>query len=298
MFDEYMTYASEKGRAAGTLKGHEMNFRNHILRFYGYSDMVSVTHEEHQAFLNQLRCQGVSPATRNRIRALLRVMYSVAIKNRLFGSAFKLNPFDSIGPAEEPKKTIQYLSYEMTEKLLESNKDTHYYPLILLMLKTGLRLGEALGIHNEQIDRSTGMLTIDRQFDKSQGKIVMRTKGRRIRVVYLIDEVLEALPTINEGPIFKKEDGGKLYPHNFQKTVLPRACKKAGIKPIHAHGLRHSFSANYLMSGGSIWDLSKILGHYSVNITEEYYAHFSLDHIRNRMRIIERKDNVVRAAFG
>lgn len=297
MFDAYEEYAEEKGRSSGTLKIHKLNFNRYVKKFYKDADMTLVTQEEHQIFLQSLKKKGISPATRNRIRSLIRVLYSVAIEGMLFGGVFKINPFDFIKPALEPKKAIKYLTQDQADKLLEANLENHYYPLILLLLKTGLRIGEALGIHQEQIDRKTGMLVVDRQFDKSQGSIVYRTKGKRVRVVYLIDEVLDVLPR-DEGLLFKNLNGTNIKPDYFLRVILPEACGRAGIKKIHTHGLRHSFAAHYLMNGGSIWDLSKILGHYSVNITEEYYAHFSLDHIRNRMKIIEKKNNVIKAAFG
>ena len=52
------------------------------------------------------------------------------------------------------------------------------------------------------------------------------------------------------------------------------------------------------MDGGNLWDLSKILGHSSAVLTEKRYGHFDLEHIKRRMKVIEKKDNVVRANFG
>ncbi len=297
MFEAYCEFAEEKGRSYSTLRTHRFNFKNHIVKFYGTADMTKVNLEEHQALFNFLRKNKVSAATRNRIRALIKVIYSVAVKGQLFGGAFKSNPFDAIEPAHEPKDEIDFLTQEDTQQLLEANKNDECYPLILTILRTGLRIGEALGIHEEQVDRRTGMLIVNRQFDKSQNKVVKRTKGKRSRVIYLIDEVLSVLPTSSSGPIFRKKDGSKISSDYFLKFILPKACARANVKKINPHGLRHTFSAHYLMSGGNIWDLSKILGHHSVRVTEKYYAHFSHEHVRNRMRIIEKTGNVIRASF-
>lgn len=298
LFDSYMVYAEEKGRSHSTLRTHRFNFKNWLLRFYGSADLTTVTLEEHRALGYFLKKENVSAATRNRIRALIKVMYSTAIRGQLFNAAFKSNPFDSIEPVVETKEPVKYLTQDEVEALLRGNEETHYYPLLLLILRTGLRIGEALGLHHEQVDLKTGMLVIDRQFDKSQNRIIKRTKSKKVRVVYLLEDVLRNLPEVKKGPIFLKEDGSTITSDYFLKFILPKACQRSGVKLIHPHGLRHSFAANYLMCGGNIWDLSKILGHHSVSVTERYYAHFTLEHVKNRMRVLEKQGNLIRASFG
>lgn len=297
MFKAYLDYAEEKERAVKTIKTYSGQFNNYLHKFYGEADMVTVTREEHQGLLHFLKKAGVKPATRNRIRSLMSVLYSVAIRHRLFSGVFEKNPFESVGKSLEPKVSIEYLNPSEVEQLLNANRESHYYPLLLLMLNTGLRIGEALGIHSEQIDWMSGVLVIDRQYDDSQNRVVRRTKAKKQRAIYLIDEIRDILPR-RIGPLFLKEDDTKLTSNYFRKFILPQACRLAEVKEIHPHGLRHTFAANYLMGNGSIWDLSKILGHHSVETTERYYAHFNFEHIKTRMRIIERKENVVRANFG
>ena len=292
MFDAYISYAEEKGRAFNTLRTYRGQFSKYLQKFYGRYDMTTVTYEEHQNFLLYLKAQKVKPATRNRIRSLMSVIHSVAIRHRLFQGAFKTNPFECIEKALEPKEAIEYFGRLEMDTFLEKNRESHYYPLLLLLLKTGLRIGEALGIHGEQIDKTHGMLIVDRQFDDNQNKVVKRTKAKKSRVIYLIDEVLAALPN-RLGSLFYKPDGSRVTSNYFRKFIMPQACKNAGVKEVNPHGLRHTFAANYLMDGGSLWDLSKILGHHSVEITERYYAHFSLEHIKSRMKPVERRLNLV-----
>lgn len=143
-----------------------------------------------------------------------------------------------------------------------------------------------MGIHAEQIDQSNNLLTIDRQFDQAENKIVQRTKGKKIRRVYLIDEVMKALSPLlqNTEQLFRKEDNSTLPPDYFRKFILPKACIKSGLKVISPHVTRHTFASIYLMNGGSLWDLSKILGHSSTTLTEERYAHFDLEHVKIECR--------------
>lgn len=306
MFDAYVEFAEEQGRAHSTLKMYKGQFLNYVKPFYGENDMLTVSYGEHQAFIKYLKKQfklksdgkrtdkPLSSATRNRIRSLMQVMHSEAIKGRWFNNAIKTNPFSTIRKANEDKKLIRYFAAEEMSQFLQANEKSHYYPLLLLMLNTGLRVGEALGIHREQI--SNNLLSIDRQYDNSQNKVVHRTKSKLIRVIYVVDEVLKVLPLHRTNLLFVKPDGSAITTGYFSKFILSKACKAAGVKILRPHELRHTFAAHYLMDGGSIWDLSKILGHQSVEVTEKHYAHFSIDHIKNRMKPVERKLRLISAA--
>ena len=106
--------------------------------------------------------------------------------------------------------------------------------------------------------------------------------------------MIEFLPAIKEGPIFRKPDGTAITPNYFRKFILPQACAKAEIKQTNPHALRHTFAAHYLMDGGKLWDLSKILGHSSSQVTEETYGHFDIEHVKKRMEVIAVEGNLTR----
>lgn len=293
MFNAYLDYADEKGRTAGTIKSAKSRFYKHVLTGYGPKvDMSTITIGEHQTFLKMLKIKAVSPASRNRVRTLVKTLFSVAIKHQLFDEAFKTNPFDIISPTEELRDPIQWLNKNEKWKLLNKNQEEYYFSLLFFLLHTGLRIGEGVAIHLEQIESSINILTVDRQFDSADNRIVHRTKGKKFRRIYLIPEVMELLPKIKEGPIFRKSDGTAITSNYFRKFILPEACEKAEIKQINPHALRHTFAAHYLMEGGKVWDLSKILGHSSSQITEETYAHFDIEHVKKRMDVVGVKNNL------
>ena len=74
------------------------------------------------------------------------------------------------------------------------------------------------------------------------------------------------------------------HPDAFKK-IFKRMTLEAGVKLIRFHDLRHTFASNFLMSGGNIYDLQKILGHSSVQITERY-THFLPDHLKGKTEIL------------
>ena len=87
MFDKYLEYAKNRGRAGSTLKDYRGHFKNHLLPFYRQIEMKTVTVEEHEELVRLLVKKGLSAATCNRIRSLMSVIYSTAIKKRFFCGA-------------------------------------------------------------------------------------------------------------------------------------------------------------------------------------------------------------------
>jgi integrase len=300
MFEKYMEYALNKGRAGSTLKQHRDQFNNHVVPFYKGVEMKSVTVEEHEEFFQRLKKNELGPASCNRIRSLMSVIYSTSIKKRFFGGVFKENPFIYIEKMLELRKKIAFWDMETMGKFLDANTDSYYYPLWLFLLNTGLRIGEACAVHREQIDYAASIVSVDRTWSDHENAIVHRTKSKKVRHVGLNNEALCALKRVsmNEGHVFLNPDGTPILPDHVRKKLLPAACKKAGVVNIGPHGFRHTYASQYMMGGGNIWDLSKVLGHSTVQLTEQYYAHFSREHVLKRARIITRQENVISANFG
>jgi integrase len=166
------------------------------------------------------------------------------------------------------------------------------------LLNTGLRIAEALAMDRCQVDTSHDIITIDRLLCKTTREVRMITKGKKIRHIGINDEVKEALyPTLSEdGPIFPYVKGAM----TTQETVgkfFNEACTAAKVKKIGLHGLRHTFASQYMMNGGNIWDLQKILGHSTVALTDKYYAHFSREHVKNRASVVKFGGNVLKVNF-
>ena len=83
--------------------------------------------------------------------------------------------------------------------------------------------------------------------------------------------------TAQPSAVFPTRDGTVMgrSDRSFQE-VFQRCLKRAGLPRIRFHDTRHSFAASWMMNGGNIYRLSKILGHSSVTVTERY-AHLAPD---------------------
>jgi integrase len=299
MFEAYKRFAIGKDRAESTLERHEYSFAL-AKAFYQNDDMVTVSIEEHELFLASLkkREKKTSNASINRVRSFLSALFSVAINKRLFGGVFKENPFRCIERLPEVIPSVEYWNKEEINRLIEAERGSFYYPMWVTWLNTGLRFGELAALNREQFDIHADTLTVDRTWCRVAKQIKRVTKGKKIRHVGLNTSIQSVLyPKLKDGLVFTKDDGSPLTHSFVYNYLLPKVCKKAGIKELGTHGFRKSYGAHYMMNGGSLWDLQKILGHSDINITEKHYAHFSRDHVQKRANVVNLGENVLQANF-
>ncbi len=95
-----------------------------------------------------------------------------------------------------------------------------------------------------------------------------------MRVIPLNQTAVELLQrkTLREGLVFRGKRAGKVNP-NFVGEKIREAIRRAGLdRRLHFHSLRHTFASLLVMKGVSLYQVQKLLGHSSPQITE-MYAH-------------------------
>lgn len=140
--------------------------------------------------------------------------------------------------------------------------------VITLFLNTGIRASEL-----------TGLMVNDVCADKFSRYIVVYGKGRKERQVPLDPDTSARLhrwihlqrPHQMSEYVFTSMKGTKLTVFGIDQ-VVKRLVEKAAITDIdiYPHLFRHTFASQYVLGGGSVYDLSRILGHTSVTVTETY----------------------------
>jgi integrase len=159
------------------------------------------------------------------------------------------------------------------------------FVLYATAIYTGMRAGELAGLRWSDVDFERGVITIQRSYDgpTKSGEI------RRIPIFNVLRPILRAwaLHRPDARHVFVNDAGNPLQRSQrvFQET-LKRVLDAAGFpriehhgKPRHYivfHGLRHTFASHFMMRGGDLFKLQKLLGHQSVAMTQRY-AHLSPD---------------------
>jgi site-specific recombinase XerD len=151
-------------------------------------------------------------------------------------------------------------------KLIAAIDDTRGRALILLLLRTGIRIGEALGLTLNDLDIR------DRKVHLFEGE-----KNSQGRVVYLSEDALFALRLwlTNRDPakqVLFYGQGRQSLGYSSARLLFVKYLKKAGLeqKGYSIHSLRHTFASELLNAGMRLECLQQLLGHHDVEVTRRY----------------------------
>ena len=195
------------------------------------------------------------------------------------------NPADRVEPPKASRSRPKLWTPDQARHFLDVTKHDRWHLLWSLLLGTGCRLGEALGLEWSDIDFDQGAVTIARSisYPRRSARVVVMPKteaGRR--TVQLPDVTLAVLAErlrgcveIEErggGPVVTLADGG--LPNQWQaRTAFLRACGVAGVPRIRIHDLRHLSASLLLADGTPLPVVSARLGHASTAVTAAIYSH-------------------------
>ncbi|WP_455863799.1 phage integrase [Pantoea agglomerans] len=197
----------------------------------------------------------VKVGTVNREHCFLRAVFNELER---LGEITYPNPLKNIREFDEPEKEMSWLTDAQILRLLTAC-DLHGNPeltlIVRICLSTGARWSEAAGLKASQI---------------SPNKITfINTKGKKNRTVPIGDQLYNDL----------KDKEGSFFSECYRQFY--RVIRLAAIELPEgqmSHVLRHSFASHFMMAGGNIVVLQRILGHSDIRVTMRY-AHFAPDHL-------------------
>ncbi len=161
-----------------------------------------------------------------------------------------------------------------------------YYCLLLLLARTGMRIGEALGLQWGDIDFNSRFINLQRSLSRGQITTLKGKRGRRVDMSLQLAETLEdhlrkskekgLRLGLGDNPeyVFTDNVGGFINLNNWRKRIFWKALKKAGLRKIRIHDLRHSYATLRISKGDNIADVSNQLGHFSETFTMKIYYHW------------------------
>ncbi|MGL0763077.1 tyrosine-type recombinase/integrase [Citrobacter freundii] len=209
------------------------------------------------------RVKQVSPRTMN-----LELAYFRAVFNELkrLGHWKLDNPLSDLRPFKSEEAELAYLEEEEISRLLDECKKSRnesVYWVACTCLVTGARWDEAESLTTKQIRN----LKIS----------FFKTKGNRNRTIPISQQFFDSLP--------KPEKAGRLFRSCY--SAFRKAVERADLDlPAGqlSHVLRHTFASHFMMNGGNILVLQRILGHTDIKMTMRY-AHFAPDHLEEAVKL-------------
>jgi integrase len=179
---------------------------------------------------------------------------------------------------------FDFLDFAEAERLLAAAHG-EWRTMILTALRTGMRHGELIGLRWQDVDLVAGRVVVRQNV--VNGKIGTPKSGKP-REIPLGVEARIALKEHRHlrGPlVFCSMSGGLL---GIVDTRLPlwRACKKAGLRQIGWHALRHTFASHLVMRGASMKAVQELLVHSSIQMTMRY-AHLAPEVVNETVRLLD-----------
>ena len=157
---------------------------------------------------------------------------------------------------------------------------------LLCAVRTGLRLGEVLGLQWGDLDFHGRFIEVRRQFTRGRLDLTKSGKIRRVDMsrqlcaaFHEAMEIRKAELAIDgkefetEEPIFRNGTGHRLDPSRVSKTILRRSLLLADLRQIRFHDLRHTFASLLLANAESLVYVKEQLGYHSIQITVDTYGH-------------------------
>lgn len=261
--------------------------RAHIIPDLGHIALQKLTPQRIQKFYSELLEDGLSPQTVSSIHAIL----LSALDNAVRWNLIARNVVSLVSAPHIERHEAIVLNAEEAKKLLEIVKGNRMFAIILIAVTTGLRRGEILSLHWNDINLQDGTLYAHRTMNRFAGYGFVendsKTKSSR-RKITLPEVVVDALVEHksmqdnrreNAGPkwvernlVFCNATGNYIQP-GYVRIRFHELIAKVGLPAMRFHDLRHSAATILLIMGVHPKVVQELLGHSSIAITMNVYSH-------------------------
>lgn len=252
----------------------------HLLPAFGHLALDKIGALEIARFKAEQRAAGLEAKTVNNELTVLGKFLSLAVEWK------RLRAAPSVGFLRVTKSEFDFLGFDEAERLLEAARgERGWFTMILVGLRAGLRQSELLELRWDDLDLVAGLLRVRRAVYDG---VIDTPKGGRSREIPMGDELRAALRSYRhlKGELVFSGPAGEQLTKGEAKWPLWRVCKRAGLRRIGWHVLRHSFASHLVMKGVPLKVVQELLGHATMEMTMRY-AHLSPNVGRDAVKLLD-----------
>lgn len=291
--------------AKSNLRNTTFNFLYHqrlrVYRAIGDTSMEKITVRQLQEFINSLSKDGanevngkpLSPKTVRHVLSLVSDIFAYAVRMGIV----RENPCVRVVLPKLVRKEKKIYTVEETVRLMEllRKEPVKYRAFFFLLIYSGCRRGELLGLEWRDVDFANCLISIRRTscYTPDRGTYTDTTKTEQSkRTLKLPQEVMDILCELRDfqlrqadifgdkwvesGRLFTKETGEPQHP-NTSYHWLEKFCARNGLPFYGLHSFRHLFASLLVGNGIDIVTVSGVLGHSAVSTTSNIYCHMLED---------------------
>ena len=261
------TYPDAAGNRPTTKREKEIHLRKHIKPFLGRMRLDEIKGEVAARFFAHLKEKGLKPKTIRNIRGTLHKVLVTAKEWEYIDAVPELPKI------KVPESQWDFYSSEESDALLEAARTEEERLLLLFALRIGARAGEQLALEWGDIDFVNRRVVLRRSSTRGE---VGPTKQGRERRVPLCDSLHDALRRsrhLKSDLVFCNEDGSPYSLWQLHERLWATS-RRAGLRRIRWHDLRHSFASQAAIRGVPLGVIQQWLGHTTITMVMRY-AHLA-----------------------
>jgi len=274
--DTYVTAnnkPSEQSMKASILK-------HHLLPVFGDLYLDAIKMHPIEVFKASLLAKELSRKRVNNILACLGKMLRYAHEVEL------IEVVPRVRLLKIPMQKFDFLTFEELTRLTEAVKgDPERWALVLLGAEAGLRQGEIIALRWTDVDLVAGALTVRRSSWKGVIGTPKSGRERKVPLTARLKAALKAHRHLKSELVFCHVDG-RPFTQSAIEAALRFGCKRAGLRIIGSHVLRHTFCSHLAMRGAAPKAIQELVGHSTLSMTLRY-MHLAPSALREAIGLLE-----------
>ncbi|SDP61421.1 Site-specific recombinase XerD [Actinopolyspora xinjiangensis] len=299
---------------SGTARGDESRMRTHVAPYWDEVPLADITRERVQQWIDELsRTSKTAPTKRGSGKAVgggqrrkesgkalspttvkkVYRLFAKSLADAVVAGKIGSSPCVDIELPKAAPPDEFFLTREQFARLRSAADDELLRMILDLGVGTGMRWGEIVGLHRSRVDIGQRRIVVQEVYELGADHIKPYPKGKSRRGIPITDELAAALdewmaahPAVRcraQHRDKKRCDGALLLPSkagtpigysNFRRDRWNPAVQEAALDGLTPHDLRHTYASWLLQRGVTIEQVSELLGHSTITMTQRY-AHLA-----------------------